>query len=70
MEYLMRNLKQVISRSQITEKIWGYDSEVEYNNVDVYISFLRKKLKHTGAHVEIRAIRGIGYSLQEAGADL
>lgn len=70
MEYLMRNPKQVISRSQITEKIWGYDSEVEYNNVDVYISFLRKKLKHTGAHVEIRAIRGIGYSLQEAGADL
>ncbi|SDG46905.1 response regulator transcription factor [Marvinbryantia formatexigens] len=70
MEYLMRNPKQVISRSRITEKIWGYDSEVEYNNVDVYISFLRKKLKHTGAHVEIRAVRGIGYTLQEAGADL
>ncbi|MDO4345586.1 MAG: response regulator transcription factor [Eubacteriales bacterium] len=70
LEYLMRNPRQVISRSQITEKIWGYDSEVEYNNVDVYISFLRKKIRHTKACVEIKAVRGVGYCLQEAGGAL
>lgn len=42
MEYLLRNAGQIISREQIIEKIWGYDTDTEYNNVEVYISFLRK----------------------------
>lgn len=66
LEYLLRNHKQVLSREQITDKIWGYDSEAEYNNVDVYISFLRKKISFVGADVQIRAVRGIGYILEEA----
>lgn len=64
MEYLMRNPGQILSREQITEKIWGYDSEAEYNNVDVYISFLRKKLSFVGADVQIQAVRGVGYALR------
>lgn len=70
MEYLMRNAGQILTREQITEKIWGYDSEAEYNNVDVYISFLRKKLYFVDADVQIESVRGVGYALRtrEAGA--
>jgi DNA-binding response OmpR family regulator len=64
LEYLMTNAGQVMSREQITEKVWGYDSEAEYNNVDVYISFLRKKLKFVGSDLRIRAVRGVGYVLE------
>ena len=66
-EYLMRNAGQVLSREQIAEKIWGFESEAEYNNVEVYISFLRKKLNYIGAtDCAIRAIRGVGYILEAA----
>ena len=44
-------------------KIWGYESEAEYNNVEVYISLLRKKLKHIHANISICTIRGVGYNL-------
>ena len=45
MELLLRNGSIVLSKETLIEKIWGYESDVEYNNVEVYISFLRKKLK-------------------------
>ena len=48
LEYLMINQQQVLTREQITEKVCGFDADAEYNNVDVYISFLRKKLKFIG----------------------
>ena len=64
MEYLMRNPGAVLSRNQITERIWGSDSEAEYNNVDVYVSFLRKKLQFIQSETAIRAIRGVGYELE------
>ena len=44
MEYLLNNPNKVISKELLIEKIWGYDSDAEYNNVEVYISFLRKSL--------------------------
>ncbi|MGI6721848.1 MAG: response regulator transcription factor [Anaerovoracaceae bacterium] len=68
MEFLMRNTGQILSREQITEKVWGYDSEAEYNNVDVYISFLRKKMAFVGTDAKIRAVRGVGYEFQEDGS--
>lgn len=46
------------------EKVWGFDSDAEYNNVEVYISFLRKKLGFIGSKVKIKAVRGIGYTLE------
>ena len=64
MEYLMRNADQILSREQITERVWGYDSEAEYNNADVYVSFLRKKLKFIRSSAVIRAVRGVGYELE------
>lgn len=63
MEYLLRNAGQIISREQIIEKIWGYDTDVEYNNVEVYISFLRKKMTFLKTVVSIQTVRKLGYKL-------
>ena len=64
MEYLMRNPNQILSREQITLRVWGYDTEAEYNNVDVYVSFLRKKLKFVQSETKISSVRGVGYELE------
>ena len=63
-ELLMINKNQVISREKIADKIWGFDSDAEYNNVEVYITFLRRKLKLLKSKVKIKAVRGIGYKLE------
>lgn len=64
MELLIANPKQLIPKERFIEKIWGYESDVEYNNVEVYISFLRKKLGAVGSAVTIKTARGIGYYLE------
>ena len=64
MEMLMANPKQLIPKERFIEKIWGYESDVEYNNVEVYISFLRKKLHVIGSNITIKTARGIGYFLE------
>ena len=63
MELLLLNKEKIITKEQITEKIWGYDNEAEYNNSEVYMSFLRKKLSKLNSKTKIRAIRGLGYTL-------
>lgn len=65
LEVLLLNKKQIVNRETLANKIWGYDSEAEYNNVEVYVSFLRKKLKLLKSKVKIKAIRGIGYKMEE-----
>jgi DNA-binding response OmpR family regulator len=65
LEMLLTNPGQVISVDQFMDRIWGYDSEAELNVVWVYISYLRKKLASLDAHVQIRATRGLGYSIEE-----
>jgi DNA-binding response OmpR family regulator len=64
MEMLIANPRQIIPKERFIEKIWGYDSDVEYNNIEVYISFLRKKLASIHANVRIKTARGIGYTLE------
>lgn len=64
LEYLIANQGHILSREQLALKIWGYDSEAEYNNVEVYMSFTRKKLAFVGAKAEIKAVRGVGYELR------
>jgi DNA-binding response OmpR family regulator len=64
MEMLMDNPRQLISTERFLEKIWGYDSDTEMNVVWVYISYLRKKMSALGADVQIKANRGLGYSLE------
>lgn len=66
MEMLMMNPGQVISTERFMEKVWGYDSEAEINVVWVNISGLRKKIREIGASVQIKAARGVGYSLEKA----
>ena len=65
MELLMANPKQVISSNRFLEKIWGLDSDVESSVVWVYISYLRKKLTALNADVSIKAVRNVGYLLEE-----
>ena len=64
LEYLIANQGQILTREQLAVKIWGYESEAEYNNVEVYLSFVRKKLNFVGAKTEIKAVRGIGYEVR------
>ncbi len=64
MEMLIANPRQIIPKERFIEKIWGYESDIEYNNIEVYISFLRKKLSSIHANVKIRTARGIGYALE------
>ena len=65
LEMLMVNPGQIISANQFMDRIWGYDSEAEMNVVWVYISYLRKKLASIDSSVQIKATRGLGYSLEE-----
>ena len=64
LEYLIANQGHILTREQLAIKIWGYESDTEYNNVEVYMSFTRKKLGFVEAKTEIKAVRGIGYELR------
>lgn len=55
----------IVSKDRIAEKLWGLESEAEYNSVEVYISFIRKKLDFIRSNVVIRTARGLGYMLEE-----
>ena len=68
MELLMLNRELVITKETLLLKIWGYESDAEDNNVEVYISFLRKKLDHLHSRVKIRTIRMVGYCLADPGS--
>ena len=63
MEYLMRNADIILSKDRILEKLWGFDSDAEDNHVEVYISFLRKKLTYIHSCASIVTVRGVGYKL-------
>ena len=65
MELLMRNGNQVVTKEQMLVKVWGYDSQAEDNNVEVYISFLRRKLTHLHSAVKIKTLRMLGYCLTQ-----
>lgn len=63
LEMLILNDGKSIEKDKFIEKIWGYDNDAEYNTIEVYISFLRKKFNAVGAKTEIKSLRGIGYML-------
>ena len=64
LEYMFGNQGQIMTREQLAIKIWGFENEAEYNNVEVYMSFTRRKLTFVGSKVEIKAVRGLGYELR------
>lgn len=61
---LIKNINKVISKEEIIEKIWGYDFDKDYNTVEVYISFLRKKIAFLNSEVTIKSLRNLGYKLE------
>lgn len=63
LEQLLINKNQISSRASLAERIWGFESDSEYNNVEVYITFIRRKLKLIDSKVTIKAVRGVGYRL-------
>ena len=63
-ELLMRGGKRICSKEELLVKVWGYDTDAEYNNVEVFISNLRKKLRTLGSAVNIATVRGVGYHLE------
>ena len=65
MELFLRNPRQVIPKETILERVWGFENDAKYNNLSVYLTFLRRKIVFVGAKIEIRASRGLGYSLEE-----
>jgi len=65
MELFLRNPKQLLPRETIIERVWGFEDEAEYNNLSVYLSFLRRKMGFVGTKTEIKALRGRGYRLEE-----
>lgn len=65
LEIFMANDGTIVDKEQLALKIWGFDNEAEYNNVEVYISFTRKKLQFLASMMEIKAVRGLGYELRK-----
>lgn len=65
LEILIRNKGRVVEKETLIERVWGYENESEYNNIEVYVSFLRKKLSFIGSEVKVKSMRGVGYSLEK-----
>src|SRR5713101_1336451 len=63
--YLMRNTGRVMSKDQITEHVWGYDSQATSNVVEIYIHYLRDKIDRGFARPLIRTVRGVGYTIKD-----
>ncbi|MFV0239671.1 MAG: response regulator transcription factor [Lacrimispora sphenoides] len=65
LKILMSNSGRIVSKETLISRVWGSDSDAEDNNVEAYISFLRKKLNFVGSRVEISTLRKVGYGLEE-----
>lgn len=63
LECLIRSANQIVSKDFLYANVWGIDNDTISNNLEAYLSFIRKKLKSIGSKVEIKAIRGLGYKL-------
>lgn len=65
LELMMKQKGAICNKEWLTTRVWGIENEAEYNMLEVYISFLRKKLTFIGSSVSIKATRGLGYSLED-----
>lgn len=64
LRFFLSNTKFIATRDDLINKVWGFDSEIESNSIEVYISFLRKKLLFLKSNINITTIRGVGYKLE------
>lgn len=69
MRYLLQSGEKNLSKEVILARVWGYDSEAVENHVEVYVGFLRKKLRSIGSNVQIQAVRKLGYHLEVSESD-
>ena len=65
LKYFMQRPKLVVSKDDLITKLWGFDADIDHNNIEVYISFLRKKLSYVESDVKIITIRRVGYILEQ-----
>ena len=70
LEYFMQNPGQTIPKEKLYEKVWGFENDAESNNLEAYISFIRKKLRIIGSKMQIKAIRGLGYKLEVSNEEI
>jgi two-component system response regulator MprA len=68
LEMFLRNPRRVLTREQILERVWGFDSEVDTHVLEVYVGYLRQKLEAGGAPRVLQTVRGVGYMLREPSA--
>lgn len=64
LEYFMNNPNQILTKEQLYDKVWGLESTIESNNLEAYLSFIRKKLKAIDSKVNIKSIRNLGYRME------
>ncbi len=64
LEYFISNPCQILSKDMIYDKVWGLDNESFSNNLEAYLSFIRKKLKLIGSNVTIKSVRNLGYKME------
>ena len=64
LEYFMNNPNQVLSKEMIYDKVWGLENDSISNNLEAYLSFIRKKLKLIDSNVQIKALRNLGYKME------
>jgi len=61
----MRNRHRVVTRAELKERVWGFSFDADTKVVDLYVHYIRRKLRRAGARDIIRTVRGIGYSLRQ-----
>ena len=64
-EMLMNNFNRTVTREQLLDKVWGFDKDVDVNNIEAQVCFLRKKVNFKDAGLKLETVRGIGYSLKD-----
>ena len=60
----MNNPNQVLSKEMIYDKVWGFENDSISNNLEAYLSFIRKKLKTINSDVQIKSLRNLGYKME------
>ena len=70
LEYFMSNPNQVLSKEMIYDKVWGLENDSMSNNLEAYLSFIRKKLKIINSNVQIKSLRNIGYKMECSDEDI
>ena len=64
LEYFINNNNQILSKEQIYDRVWGFENEIESNNLEAYLSFIRRKLKAIDSKTTVKAVRGMGYRME------